>query len=236
MRRCSLATGVMLLGAVLGAGLGTTSLAADNPDKPISALPADWDKIQADPVALARYRCPKPAEFVLLFSLGHASDLMPRDDVRFDRLLAEVKAAGFNTIHCTHTDQRLELCRKHGVKMMIDFLAEDRREHVYKNAADCQALCGKLRGNPQVWGYNIWNGSFSGSGAGRQRDILNVRRWDPTHPVFIGTLPRQRRRVPDQRRRLRLLRSALAAGRANAPRPVSDEIPRSGQKVELVLL
>jgi hypothetical protein len=72
--------------------------------------------------------------------------------------------------------------------MMIDFLAEDRRAHVYKNAADCKALCGRLRGNPNVWGYNIWNGNCAGIGAGRQRDILNVRRWDPTHPVFVGTV------------------------------------------------
>ncbi|KPK41761.1 MAG: hypothetical protein AMK72_14940 [Planctomycetes bacterium SM23_25] len=132
-------------------------------------------------------RPPKPAEFANVFSFGYGSDEMPKDDARFDALLARIKAAGFNTIHCTYTGNRLALCRKHGVKMMVDLLAADTGHHVYKTVEIAKALCESLRGNPDLWGYNIWNDEFGKTGLGRLRDLANVRTWDPTHPAYCGT-------------------------------------------------
>lgn len=134
---------------------------------------------------LATQRCPKPTEFANVFSFGYAGDPMPKEAARFGELLAKLTAGGFNTVHCTYSDARLALCRKHGMRMMVDLLAP--AHHVYKTVEATEALCTKLRGEPAVWGYNIWNESFGKQGAGRARDILNVRRWDPTHPAYCGT-------------------------------------------------
>jgi hypothetical protein len=131
-----------------------------------------------------RQRCPRPAEVALVFSFGYGSDRMPADDRDFERLLQTIKDGGFNAVHCTYTESRLALCKKHGVKMMIDLLAEP---HVYKNPDKAKALCTALRGNADVWGYNVWNDNFGKSAAGRQRDIDNVRAWDATHPAYCGT-------------------------------------------------
>jgi hypothetical protein len=133
------------------------------------------------------YRCPKPTVFANVFSFGYGGDQMPKDDLRFEALLTKLKAGGFNTVHCTHTDARLALCRKHGIKMMIDLLAADEGQHVYKTVETVEALCRKLRGNADLWGYGIWHDPFGKMVAGRKRDISNVRRWDPTHPAYCGT-------------------------------------------------
>ena len=132
-----------------------------------------------------RQRCPKPAELANVFSFGYAGDHMPKDDARFEELLGKIKEAGFNTIHCVHTDTRLALCKKHGIQMMADLLAPG--QHVYRNVEGAKALCEKLRGNAALWGYNIWNDNFGKMGRGRTRDLGNVRRWDPTHPAYCGT-------------------------------------------------
>jgi len=134
---------------------------------------------------LEKQRCPKPTEFANVFSFGYAQDKTPKDDARFQELLKKIKEAGFNTIHCAYTGKRLELCKKHGVKMMIDLLAAG--HHIYRNVEGAKALCKKLRENPAVWGYNIWNDNIGRMSAGRKRDINNVRAWDPTHPAFCGT-------------------------------------------------
>jgi hypothetical protein len=134
---------------------------------------------------LDKQRCPKPAEFAIVFSFGYAGDKMPADDAEFARLLTLIKEGGFNVVHCTYTDKRLELCKKHGVKMMVDLLAE--QHHVFKAADKAQSLCEKLRQSADVWGYNIWNDNFGKTAAGRQRDVANVRQWDPTHPAYCGT-------------------------------------------------
>ncbi len=132
-------------------------------------------------------RPPKPTEFANVFSFGYGGDKMPKDDARFAALLAVIKAAGFNAVHCTCTDNRLALCKKHGVKMMVDLLAADAGHHVYKTVDSAMALCQRLRGNPDLWGYNIWNDNFGKTGPGRLRDLANVRTWDPTHPAYCGT-------------------------------------------------
>ena len=139
---------------------------------------------QPEEAKLEKQRCPKPAEFALIFSFGYAGDHMPTDDAKFEELLTKIKTAHFNVIHCTYTEKRLALCKKHGIKMMVDLLAD---AHVYKSPEKAQTLCEKLRGNTDVWGYNIWNDPFGKSVDGRKRDINNVRTWDPTHPAFSGT-------------------------------------------------
>src|SRR5579871_975000 len=86
----------------------------------------------------ARQRCPRPAEFALVFSFGYGSDRMPAAGADFERLLQALKEGGFNVIHCTYTEARLALCRKHGVKIMVDLLAEP--HHVFKNPDRAKAL------------------------------------------------------------------------------------------------
>jgi hypothetical protein len=140
---------------------------------------------QPDPAKLEKQRCPKPTEFALVFSHGYVGDKMPKDDASFEDLLKKIKAADFNVIHCPYTDKRLELCKKHGIKMMVDLLFAE--HHIYQNPEKAKALCEKLKGNPDVWGYNIWNDNFGKTVEGRKRDINNVRTWDPTHPAFSGT-------------------------------------------------
>ncbi len=135
--------------------------------------------------ALEAQRCPRPAEFASVFSFGYAGDSMPKDDARFEALLAKLKGAGFNTVHCVHSDGRLALCKKHGVRMMVDLLAPE--HHVYKGVEAAKALCEKLRGRPEAWGYAIWHDNIGKTYDGRKRDIANVRTWDPTHPAFCGT-------------------------------------------------
>jgi hypothetical protein len=140
---------------------------------------------QPDPAKLEKQRCPKPNEFALVFSFGYVNDKMPTEDAKFEELLRKITAAHFNVIHCAYTDKRLALCKKHGVKLMVDLLYPDL--HVYNKPDNAEALCKKLRNNPDVWGYNIWNDPFGKSVEGRKRDINNVRTWDPTHPAFCGT-------------------------------------------------
>jgi hypothetical protein len=147
---------------------------------PIWGEPAEPDRAR-----LEKQRCPKPTEFASIFSFGYASDLMPPEDDRFEDLLKKLKDGGFNVVHCTYTEKRLALCKKHGMRMMVDLLADV--HHVYKTPDKAEAVCRKLRDNADVWGYNIWNDPFGKASEGRRRDINNVREWDPTHPAFCGT-------------------------------------------------
>jgi len=134
---------------------------------------------------LMKQRAPKPREFGFVFSFGYAGDHMPKDNAKFEQLLKTIKAEGFNVIHTSYTPERLELCRKHGVKLMVDLL-DIENHHVYKSAAKAKAVAEKLRGDKAVWGYNIWNDHTRGREAGRERDINTVREWDPTHPSYSG--------------------------------------------------
>lgn len=140
---------------------------------------------QEDIEKLEKTRAPRPKEFALVFSNGYAGDTMPKDDERFETLLKKLKGGGFNVLLSTYTPKRLELCQKHGVFMMVDLLEPE--HHVYKSPEKAKVLCEKLRNHPAVWGYNIWNDPMRKTGAGRRRDVNNVRRWDPTHPAYCGT-------------------------------------------------
>lgn len=134
---------------------------------------------------LEKQRAPKPNDLALIFSNGYAGDTVPKDDDQFEKLLVTLKEAHFNVIYCTYTDSRLKLCKKHGIKMMVDLLAPE--HHVYKSADKAQAVCEKLKGNPDVWGYNLWNDPVRKTGEGRRRDVNTVRGWDDTHLIFSGT-------------------------------------------------
>ena len=130
-------------------------------------------------------RVPRPAEFASILSFGYMKDGLPREDAKFEKIVLKAKGAGFNTIHCAYTDERLELCRKHGVRMMIDLLAPPYR--FFSHRKEVEALCRKLRGDRAVWGYNLWNDSFGPHGPGLNKNVVTIRGWDPTHPTFIGT-------------------------------------------------
>ena len=140
------------------------------------------------PEELAKQRAPKPKEFGSVFSYGYGHNHMPKDDAQFDALVKTIKAGGFNIIHTTYSEPRLQSCKKHGVQLMVDLLSHQ-DGHVYKgeeNIAKARAICEKLRGNPDVWGYNIWNDVINKTYPGRIRDINSVRTWDPTHPAYSG--------------------------------------------------
>jgi hypothetical protein len=154
--------------------------------RPVFVLAFLLSGASVDAADLEKQRCPRPAEFALVFSRGYAGDDMPKEDDRFEELLRKIKDGGFNTIHCTYTPKRLELCKKHGIKMMVDLLSVQ-DHHVYQSPEKAKAVCEKLRNNPDVWGYNVWNDIFGKSVEGRKRDINSVREWDPTHPAFSGT-------------------------------------------------
>ena len=139
---------------------------------------------------------PAPKEFANVFSVGYGTgDHFPKDPAAFEKLLMNLKGAGYNTIHCVYTDTRVELCRKHGMKIMIDVLAwkEGSETDIRRPAqqARVRAICRKVRNDAAVWGYNLWNermDKFSPGGIGACNRLLYLlRKWDPTHPVWVGT-------------------------------------------------
>ena len=139
---------------------------------------------------------PAPKEFAFVLSNGYGEgDHFSNDPKVFENLLSNMRKSGFNTIHCVFRDWRVELCRKHNVKMMIDVLAwkegggtdirkPDQRDVVKK-------ICAKVRGDDAVWGYNLWNEKLPdfGNPDGLNIDayITMLKEWDPTHPVWMGT-------------------------------------------------
>jgi len=138
-----------------------------------------------------------PTEFAFTLNNGYGQGTkFPTDPKVFENLLVNMKKAGFNTIYCVYKDWRLPLCKKHGVRMMIDVLAwhEGAETDIRRNQqqrATVKAICEKVRGDDAVWGYNIWNEkmSFFGYPDGKSIDdyILMLKQWDPTHPIWMGT-------------------------------------------------
>ena len=137
-----------------------------------------------------------PTEFAFTLSnrYGEADDF-PTDPAVFENLLVNMKKAGFNTIYCVYRDWRVEQCRKHGIKMMVDVLAwkpgaeTDIRRNEQQRARVKQ-ICEKCRGDNAIWGYNIWNEKLAWFGYpdGKSIDdyIRMLKKWDPTHPVWMG--------------------------------------------------
>ena len=127
-----------------------------------------------------------PAEFFSVFSFGSGADSMPRKPERFEKLVKRISEEGHhNAILCKYTDERAAICKKYGVKIMVDLLA--REHHVFKAPRGCEVLCEDLQGNPVVLAYHLWSDRVGAGGEERRRDIRNVREWDPKHPTYAGT-------------------------------------------------
>ncbi len=137
---------------------------------------------------------PKPAapkEFAFVLSNGYGEgDHFSNDPKGFENLLITMRKSGCNTIHCVYRDWRVDLCRKHGVKMMIDVLAwkegggtdirkPEQRETVKK-------ICMKVRGDDAVWGYNLWNEALPHFGNPDGKDIDAYTRRPPPHRRLLA--------------------------------------------------
>lgn len=126
----------------------------------------------------------RPTEFGIIFQMGYAGDHFPQEPKAFETLLQAVKAANYNTVLCKHTPWREELCRNHGIKMMVDLLAGD--HHVYKSPEGAEKLCASLRKSETIYAYHLWSDRMGGKVAGRNRDVANVQKWDPNHATYVG--------------------------------------------------
>lgn len=137
----------------------------------------------ADAAAQAQRR---PKMFYSVFNFGYGGDDFPDDPTLFEKIAARVADEGrFNAIMCAWSEERAAVCRKHGLKMMVDLL--NGRHHVYKTPDETKALLETLRGNDVVMGYHLWSDEFGGTAEGRARDIHNCHEWDPTHPCYSAT-------------------------------------------------
>jgi len=126
-----------------------------------------------------------PRAYLAIFMNGYGSDTLPREPAQFEKLLQVLKNEGhFNAVLCQYSPEREELCRKHGLFMVVDLLAVP---HVYEAPQDCEALLKKLQGSATVGAYHLWSDRFGKTGAGRARDIDNIHKWDPNHGAFSGT-------------------------------------------------
>lgn len=126
----------------------------------------------------------RPSDFGIIYQMGYAGDNFPKEPGAFEKLLTSVKAAHYNTILCQHTPWREELCKKHGVKMMVDLLAGD--HHVYKSPEGAEKLCTSLRESETIYAYHLWSDRMGGTVKGRNRDTANVQKWDPNHATYVG--------------------------------------------------
>ncbi len=168
---------LVALMVLLGCGL---AVAGEKPDGKKPVKPKEPEPV-VDPLKAGR----RPTEFFSVFNFGYAADNMPKEPEQFETLVKRISEAGYNAILCKHTDERAAICKKYGIKMMVDLLVPE--HHVFKAPDQCEALCRKLRGDATVLAYHLWSDQFGKQGKGRQRDIRNVHEWDPTHPTYIGT-------------------------------------------------
>lgn len=159
--------------ALLGISPASSSAQAQTPNSPPPV----------DPKAQAQRR---PLMYLTIFNNGYGDDALPKEPARFEKLVKTISTQGkFNAVMGAYTPERLAICKKHGIKMIVDLLAPE--HHLYKNAKACEELCTKLRNDPTVAAYHLWSDNFGAHGAGRAQDIINVHQWDPTHATYIGT-------------------------------------------------
>jgi len=126
----------------------------------------------------------EPTEFTNVFVMGYFGEYMPMTKAKFEQVLIHAKKSGYNTIYCSYYDWRLELCRKHGMKMMIDFVRLGR--DLFFCPTWAEKVCRKLRGDSAVWGYAISHDALRAGGAWFDPMITKLREWDPTHPIWLG--------------------------------------------------
>ena len=127
----------------------------------------------------------RPKDFAIIFNYGYAGDNFPQDKAAFEKVIQTARRAHFNVILCKYEPWRAEICKKHGMKIMVDLLASD--HHIYKNVAAAKKLCEGLRGKDVVYGYHLWSDNIGGTYPGRSRDVKNVQSWDGTHPAYVGS-------------------------------------------------
>ncbi len=127
----------------------------------------------------------RPDRFAIIFNMGYAGDAFPKDGAEFETLVKALKQAHYNTVLCQYEPWRAEICRKHGMRMMVDLLTPP--HHVYKNVDGAKALCAQLADTDVVYAYHLWSDRIGGTAAGRSRDAANVRSWDRKHPVYVGS-------------------------------------------------
>lgn len=144
-----------------------------------------WLAMASTAIAGERKVGTPPKDFAIIFNQGYAGDAIPKDKAAFERQVLSLKKAHYNVILCKYEDWRAEICKKHGLKILVDLLVPE--HHVYKNVEGAMALCKKLQGNKVIWGYHLWSDRIGGSVNGRNRDINNVQQWDPTHSTYVGS-------------------------------------------------
>lgn len=110
----------------------------------------------------------------------------------FSTLLEGARKTGCNAVLCGYLPERLELCRRQGLRLMIDLLDVDggdirRPEHHDR----VRAVCEQLQGDKGVWGYHLWSAPIDrfmpGGSDGINEALSLVRTWDASHPVWVGT-------------------------------------------------
>lgn len=153
----------------------------------LSAMPASAQDAAAAPaIDKAQQAKRRPSTYLTIFNNGYGDDNLPAAPADYEKMVKALSSeANFNAIMGKYTPERLEICKKYGVKMVVDLLVAD--HHVYKNPKAAEELCTKLRNDPTVVAYHLWADLFGKQGAGRERDIKNVHNWDPTHATYIGT-------------------------------------------------
>ena len=127
----------------------------------------------------------QPDEFAIIFLMGYGGDSFPRDPARFEKLIVAAKEAHYNVVLCKYEDWRAEICKRHGMKIIVDLLTP--AHHVYKSIEGAEQLCRSLRDSDDVYAYHLWSDRIGGTIAGRSRDVANVHRWDPGHPTYVGS-------------------------------------------------
>ena len=127
----------------------------------------------------------RPKSFAIIFNYGYGSDQFPKDIEAFEKVAQVAKSANFNVLLCKYDSARAQVCKKLGLKIMVDLLVND--HHVYKNVESAKKLCESLRGNEVVFGYHLWSDNIGSTYSGRSRDVRNVQSWDDSHPCYVGS-------------------------------------------------
>lgn len=165
-----------------------TALRAADPEPAADAdakAAADPKGAQSAPLDKQAQAKRRPKTYLAIFINGYGGDVLPAEAAQFEKLLETITKEGhFNSVLCKYTPEREALCKKHGVLMVVDLLADP---HVFKNPEECQKLLKTLQNNQTVVAYHLWADRFGSMGAGRTRDIDNVHAWDPTHATYTGT-------------------------------------------------
>lgn len=150
-----------------------------------------------DRLRLEQEVMPAPEELAVVLNNGYGErDRYPVTVARFEQLLEEMKAGGYNTLFCAYKDWRVPLMRKHGIKMMVDITAwlddtqNDIRDPRLWQRPRVKELCERVRNDRVVWGYNIFNepiDHYFRAGGDMNSHICYLKLWDGTHPIWVGT-------------------------------------------------